>query len=115
MAMNFSVTMCVHAKCLQLYPTLCDPVDCSPSGSSVHGILQARIHEWVAISYFPTQGLNLCLLCLLLWQVGSLPLVTHGKPFRYNTKAKIRKEIIDKLDFIKNKCFISVKSNIKKM
>ena len=31
--------------------TLCDPMDCSPPGSSVHGILQARILEWVAISY----------------------------------------------------------------
>ena len=35
----------------QSCPTLCDPVDCSPPGSSVHGILQARILEWVAISY----------------------------------------------------------------
>ena len=35
----------------QLCPTLCDPVDCSPPGSSVHGILQARILEWVAISF----------------------------------------------------------------
>ena len=33
--------------------TLCDPMDCSPPGSSVHGILQARILEWVAISLFP--------------------------------------------------------------
>ena len=33
------------------YPTLCDPMDCSPPGSSVHGILQARIPEWVAISF----------------------------------------------------------------
>ena len=39
--------MCVHA---QLCPTLCDPMDCSPSGSSVHGISQARILEWVDIS-----------------------------------------------------------------
>ena len=31
--------------------TLCDPVDCGPSGSSIHGILQARILEWVAISF----------------------------------------------------------------
>ena len=31
--------------------TLCDPMDCSPPGSSVHGILQARIVEWVAISF----------------------------------------------------------------
>ena len=31
--------------------TLCDPMDCSPSGSSVHGILQARILEWVAMIF----------------------------------------------------------------
>ena len=35
----------------QSCPTLWDPVDCSPPGSSVHGILQARILEWVAISF----------------------------------------------------------------
>ena len=34
----------------QSRPTLCDPTDCSLSGSPVHGILQARILEWVAIS-----------------------------------------------------------------
>ena len=34
--------MCVRAKSLQSYPTLCDPMGCSPLGSSVHGILQAR-------------------------------------------------------------------------
>ena len=42
--------VCVHAKLLQSCPTLCDPMDCSPSGSSVHGILQARILERAAIS-----------------------------------------------------------------
>ena len=35
----------------QSCPTLCDPVDCSLPGSSIHGILQARILEWVAISF----------------------------------------------------------------
>ena len=35
----------------QSCPTLCDPIDCSPPGSSLHGILQARILEWVAISF----------------------------------------------------------------
>ena len=39
------------AKSLQLCPTLCDPIDGSPPGSSVHGILQARTLEWVAISF----------------------------------------------------------------
>ena len=35
----------------QLCPTLCDFMNCSPQGSSFHGILQARILEWVAISF----------------------------------------------------------------
>ena len=39
------------AKLLQSYPTLCDPIDGSPLGSSVPGILQARTLEWVAISF----------------------------------------------------------------
>ena len=39
----------MHAKLLQSHPTLCNPMDCSPPGSSVHGILQARILRWVAI------------------------------------------------------------------
>ena len=39
------------AKSLQSCPTLCDPIDGSPTGSSVAGILQARILEWVAISF----------------------------------------------------------------
>ena len=38
------------AKSLQSCPTLCNPMNCSPPGSSVHGILQARTMEWVAIS-----------------------------------------------------------------
>ena len=39
------------AKSLQSCPTLCNPMDSSPPGSSVHGILQARVLEWVAISF----------------------------------------------------------------
>ena len=69
---------CLVAKlCL----ALCNPMDCSPPGFSVHGILQARILEWVAISFFRgiflTQGSNPR---LLHWQVGSLPLSRHGSP-----------------------------------
>ena len=40
---------CVHAKSLQSCPALCDPRDCSPPSASVHGILQAKILEWVAM------------------------------------------------------------------
>ena len=66
-----------HAKSLQSCPTLCDPVDCSPPESSVHGILQARILEWVTL---PSKGSNLGLLRLLHWQVDSSPLAPPGKP-----------------------------------
>ena len=38
-------------RCVQSCPALCGPMDCRPPGSSVHGIFQARIMEWVAISY----------------------------------------------------------------
>ena len=46
----------VRAKLLQLCLTLCGPMDRSPLGSSVHGILQARIQQWVAISF--SRGLS---------------------------------------------------------
>ena len=61
---------CVSAKSLQSCPTLCDPMKCSLAGSSVHGILQARILEWVSMpssrGYSQlTQGLSPLLLCLV--------------------------------------------------
>ena len=60
---------------------LCDPMDCSPPGFSVHEIFQAMILEWVAVSYprgiFPTQGSNPH---LLHWQADSLPLSHQGSP-----------------------------------
>ena len=46
-----SGTAAAAAKLLQSYPILCDPIDSSPPGSSVPGILQARTLEWVAISF----------------------------------------------------------------
>ena len=72
---RFVLGICMPAKSLQSYPILCDPMDYSPPGSSVHGILQARILDWVAMpssrGSFPTQELNQCLLHLLHWQAGS--------------------------------------------
>jgi len=44
--------------CAQSCPTLCDPMDSSPPGSSVHGISQAGILEWVAISVLPDPGIE---------------------------------------------------------
>ena len=72
----------VCAASLQSDPTLCSPVDCSPTDSSVHGVLQVRILEWVTIPSSRgsslTRGLNLRLLCLLHGLAGSLPLVPPG-------------------------------------
>ena len=77
----------VFSEVAQSCLTLCDPMDCSPPGSSVHGILQARILEWVAMPSsrgFPTQESNLCLLHLLRWQAGSLPLAPPGEPLLFS-------------------------------
>jgi len=60
--------LCMCAKLLQSCPTLCDPIDHSHPGSSVHGIFQARILEWVAMPssrYLSAQGSNPHLLYLL--------------------------------------------------
>ena len=63
---------CMHAKLLQSCPTHCDPMECSPPGSSVHGILQERILAYVAMS--SSKGSSwprdwTCIsLCLLHWE-----------------------------------------------
>ena len=67
---------CVVCVCSQFWLSLYDPMDCSPPGSSVHGILQTTgvgCH-FLLQGIFPTQGSNLSLLHLLHWQVDSLPL-----------------------------------------
>ena len=65
----------VSVKLFQSCLTLGDPVDCSPPGSSVRGILQARMLEAVSMpSSLPYPGMELHLLCLLHWQLDSLPL-----------------------------------------
>ena len=86
--------MCVYGQ-LVSHVWLCNPVDCSPPGFSVHGIFQARILELAAISYskgsFQMQGLNLHLLCLLHWQMDSYHCATWE-----GTYSKIIKAIYDK-------------------
>ena len=49
--LSTSILAAAAAKSLQSWPILCDPIDGSPPGSSVPGTLQARILEWVAISF----------------------------------------------------------------
>ena len=70
--------------CLQFCPTLCDPMDYSSPDSSVHGLPQAIILEWVAMpsssgsSQSRDQTCVSCVSCIR--QLGSLPLVPPGKP-----------------------------------
>ena len=76
-------TICMRAKLPQSCPTLCDPMDCNPPVSSDHGILQARILEWVVMpsskgSSWPRDQTQVSR--LLHWQAGSLLLVPPAKP-----------------------------------
>ena len=75
------------SEVVQSCPTLCDPVDCSPPGSSVHGILQARVLEWVAMP--PSRGsswprdwtpglLHYRLYCWATWHRPPYPLYQGG-------------------------------------
>ena len=84
--------LCVRA---QSCSTLCYLLDCSPPASSVHGISQARILEWVAISssrgIFATQGSNPR---LLHWQAGSLPLSHQGIPKELYVDRKKKEQLL---------------------
>ena len=73
--MEVFVCACMHAKSLQLCLILCNAMDSSLLGSLVHMILQARILEPLPPpGDLPDPGINLCLLQILRWQEGSLPL-----------------------------------------
>ena len=74
--------MCVCTKSLESCLILCDPMDCSPPGSSIHGDSLGKntgvgCHALLQGGGSSTQGSNLC---LLHWEAGSLPLAPPGKP-----------------------------------
>ena len=80
---NTTENACMHAKSLQSCPTLWDPVDYSPPVSSIRGILQARILEWVAIPSFrdlPDPGIKLVSPVAPALQADSLLLSYQGSP-----------------------------------
>ena len=77
---QMSFAAAASAKSLQSCPTLWDPIDGSPQGSPVPGILQARTLEWVAISFsrdLPNPGIKPW---SPAWQVDSLPSGPPRKP-----------------------------------
>ena len=72
---------------------LCNPMDCSLPGSSIHGILQVRTLEWVAMPSSrgfsqPRDWTCVSYVYCIDWQAGSLPLAPPGKPFHSIRKAK---------------------------
>ena len=89
----------------QLCPTLCDLVDCSLPGSSVHGILQARMLEWgchfLLQEIFPVQGLNLGLPCCrqTLYCLSHQGSCWSGTKLNWDSKRKGTKYIILKFTF----------------
>ena len=77
---EFTVKITIHivGSVTRLCQTLCSPTDCNPLGSSVYGIVQARIGVGCHLllqGTFPTQGS----ICLLYWKAVSLPLEPPGK------------------------------------
>ena len=72
--------MYVVAKLLQPCLTLCDPMDCSLPGTSVHGILQARTLEWAAVPSSRGSSRPRDPTCVSYTQAGSSPLAAPGKP-----------------------------------
>ena len=89
--------MYVCAKSLQLCTTLCDPMDCSLPGPSVHGDSTGKstgvVCHLLLQGNLPDQGSNLHLLWLLHWQAGSLPLAPPGRKDCYIHALKKKKRI----------------------
>ena len=88
----FTFVVCRHAKLLQSCPTLFDG---SPPGSTVHGILQARILEWAALTssrgnFGPRNQTHISYNSLLHWQVGSLPLMPPEQPHIYRSLSEFK-------------------------
>ena len=85
---------CMHAKSLQACLTLCDPMDDSPSGSSILGIPQARVLEWVAIPFsWVGKGLNPLSHVSCIGRQGSLPLATPRKPYKSKAPKSLSQQL----------------------
>ena len=87
---SFSLLVCVCVcVCVCVFPiaqsrpTLCDPMDCSSPGSSVHVVFQARILG--CPRNLPNPRMNPCRLCFLYWQAEFFTIVLPGKPFSFLT------------------------------
>ena len=85
--------LCVCAQLLQLCPTLWVPMDCSSPGSSIHGILQARILGWIAISFYRGSSWSRDKTCVLCLSDGFFTSEPPGKPMKHQRCPKTQKMI----------------------
>ena len=76
----FKIEVCVCAKSLQLCLSLCNPMDCSPPGSFVHGVSWARILEWVTIFFSRGSSQPKDRTCVSCLAGGYFTTEPHGKP-----------------------------------
>ena len=89
---NESVLAWKWSEVAQSCPTLCDPMDCSLPGSSVHGIFQAIVLEWIAISFSRgssqprdrTQVSHIAGRCFTIWAIREAPNRYKGPPKSQN-------------------------------
>ena len=88
-AMKLNTDIITESEVAQSCPTLCNPMDHSPPGSSIHGIFQARVLKWVAISFsrdLPHPGTEPRSSAL---QADALPSEPQGKPMSLLTFVKM--------------------------
>ena len=100
---NGHIVRCAYALVAWLCPTLCNPKDYSPLDSSLHGILQARILEWVAISFSKGSSQprdQTCISCSAEFFTTDPP----GKPYAKDTNIQSKKWRLAHLDFQKSFC-----------
>ena len=88
-------SMCGHAQSFHLCLILWDPMDCRSPGSSVHGILQVRILEWVPRPFSRGSSWPRDRIASPALQVDSLPTEPPGKPYRKHIVSQIRWTQID--------------------
>ena len=95
---TFNINYSDYSEVTQSCPTLCDPMDCSLPGSSVHGIFQARVLEWVAISFSrgssqprdQTGVSGTTGRCFTVWAIKEAPNINYSHfKFPYQTEAPV--------------------------
>ena len=90
-----------ESKVTQSCPTLCNPMDCSPPGSSIHGIFQARVLEWGAIAFSDEKKLGI----LILW-IRRLYIVKISVSPNQFIQASLQSHSNYKQSFLSIHCFL---------